>query len=209
MLNALLKDGLLNFILKLDRWLLLKINHDWSNPFFDSIFPLWRHSDIWIPLYFFLFVFMILNFGLRSFYWMLFLGLTAGVCDQISSSFVKELFDRLRPCRDPSLAEQLRLLLNYCPSSGSFTSSHATNHFGVAMFIYITMKDVFKRSGKLFFVWAATICYGQVYVGVHYPLDVIGGAILGCGIGYTIAYIFNSSPALSYTTLSAPDADID
>jgi membrane-associated phospholipid phosphatase len=204
MLNTLLKDGLLNFILDFDRWLLLKINRDWSNPFFDSVFPVWRHSDTWIPLYLFLFMFMVLNFGWRSVFWMLFLGLTAGICDQVSSSLVKELFGRLRPCNDPSLSGQLNLLLNRCPTSGSFTSSHATNHFGVAMFIYITMKDVFKRAGKLFFVWAATICYGQVYVGVHYPLDVIGGAILGCGIGYTMALIFRSQPLLRYSTVRNP-----
>jgi membrane-associated phospholipid phosphatase len=204
MLNTLLQDGLLNNILDFDRWLLLKVNRDWSNPFFDSVFPVWRHSDIWIPLYFFLFVFMILNFGWRSVFWMLFLGLTAGICDQVSSSLVKELFGRLRPCNDPSLTGQLHLLLNRCPTSGSFTSSHATNHFGVAMFIYITMKDVFRRAGKLFFVWAATICYGQVYVGVHYPLDVIGGAILGCGIGYAMALIFRSQPLLGYRPVRQP-----
>jgi membrane-associated phospholipid phosphatase len=199
MLNALLlKDGLLNNILEFDRWLLLKINQDWTNSFFDAVFPIWRHSDTWIPLYFFLLVFMLLNFGWRSIFWMLFVGLTAGICDQISSTLVKELFDRIRPCSEPTLIGQVRLLLNRCPSSGSFTSSHAVNHFGIATFIYITMKDVFKNAGKLFFLWAATICYGQVYVGVHYPLDVIGGAVLGCALGYTIALIFKSQPALHY-----------
>lgn len=201
MLNALLKDGLLNSILEIDRWLLIKINNDSSNSFFDAIFPVYRHSDVWIPLYFFLFTFMVLNFGWRSIFWMLFLGLTAGICDQISSSFVKEFFDRTRPCSEPSLIGQIHLLLNRCPGSGSFTSSHATNHFGVAMFIYLTMKNVFKGANKLFFVWAATICYGQVYVGVHYPLDVIGGAILGCSIGYGMALIFKAQPALAYNTV--------
>jgi undecaprenyl-diphosphatase len=199
MLNALLKDGLLSWILEIDRWLLVKINSDWSNSFFDAIFPIYRHSDVWIPLYFFLFMFMILNFGWRSIFWMLFLGLTAGICDQISSGLIKDWVGRTRPCGDPSLVGQIHLLLNRCPVSGSFTSSHATNHFGVAMFIFLTMKDVFgKRAGKLFFVWAATICYGQVYVGVHYPLDVIGGGILGCGIGYAMALIFKSQPYLHY-----------
>ncbi len=199
MLIAFLKDGLLNTIVEFDRWLLIKINNDWSNSVFDSIFPVYRHSDVWIPLYFFLFIFMILNFGWRSIFWMLFLGVTAGICDQISSGLIKDMVGRIRPCGDPSMVEHIHLLLNRCPTSGSFTSSHATNHFGVAMFIYLTMKDVFGKNGKVFFLWAATICYGQVYVGVHYPLDVIGGGILGCGIGYAMALIFKSQPVLSYT----------
>jgi undecaprenyl-diphosphatase len=115
---------------------------------------------------------------------------------------VKEFFDRVRPCSEPTLAGHVRLLLNRCPSSGSFTSSHAVNHFGIATFIYVTMKDIFKNSGKLFFIWAATICYGQVYVGVHYPLDVIGGAVLGCLLGYAIAMIFKSQPALNYNPVN-------
>lgn len=204
MLNtALLNSGFLDKMLELDRWLLLKINRDWSNPFFDSIFPFWRHSDTWLPLYLFLFLFMTMNFGWRSIPWMLLLGVTAGICDQVSSSLVKDFFGRVRPCRDEGLVGQLNLLLNYCPSSGSFTSSHATNHFGVATFIYITMKKVWGRAGLWFFVWAATICYGQVYVGVHYPFDVIGGAVLGSAIGYLMAMVFNKQPMLSYNKVRA------
>ena len=204
MLNGLLlKDGLLQKLLDFDRWLLIKINTDWSNSFFDSIFPVWRHSDTWLPLYFFLFLFMIMNFGWRSLPWMLLLGVTAGICDQVSSSFLKEFFARQRPCSDGSMFGHIRFLLTRCPTSGSFTSSHATNHFGAAMFIYITMKDVFKKNGLWFFVWAASICYGQVYVGVHYPFDVVGGAIVGCLIGYGMALIFNSQPLLSYKKTKA------
>jgi len=190
--------GFADKIIAIDRWLFLKINDSWANPFFDTIFPLWRHSDFWIPLYFFLALLMLMNFGWRSFFWMLFIGLVAGIGDQISSSIIKDLFDRVRPCSEPLLTGKLHLLLNRCPTSGSFTSSHATNHFAIAMFIYCTAKDVFRSYTKLFFVWAATICYGQVYVGVHYPLDVVGGAVLGCAIGYGVALIFNAQPALSF-----------
>lgn len=199
MLNILmLLTGILDKLQAFDKWLLLKINHDGSNSFFDSLMPLWRHSDFWLPLYLFLFVFMILNFGWRSIFWMLFIGLTAGICDQISSTLVKDFFDRVRPCSEPSLVGQVHLLLNRCPTSGSFTSSHATNHFGVAMFIFLTAREVFGRYTKLFFFWAASICYGQVYVGVHYPFDVIGGAVLGCIIGYLLAVIYKAQPVLSY-----------
>jgi membrane-associated phospholipid phosphatase len=203
MLNGvLLKNGILEKLLEFDQWLFLEINSDWTNSFLDSVFPFWRHSDTWLPLYLFLFLFMVMNFGWRALPWMLILGITAGICDQVSSNFVKDFFDRARPCSEPELIGKGRMLLSRCPISGSFTSSHAVNHFGSAMFIYITMKDVFKKAGLLFFAWAATICYGQVYVGVHYPFDVIGGAILGCGIGYLMALIFNGQPWLSYKKMN-------
>jgi len=61
----------------------------------------------------------------------------------------------------------------------------------MAWFIYMTMKQYFKKWSYLFFIWAATIAYGQVYVGIHYPLDVLGGAIIGSFIGIMTASIFN------------------
>jgi membrane-associated phospholipid phosphatase len=199
MLNVLLlTSGFLEKLLQFDRWLLLKINHDWANSLFDTLCPILRHSDTSLPLYLFLFLFMIINFGWRSLPWMIILGLTAGVCDQVSSFLIKDFFNRVRPCRDPSLAGKINFLVLYCPGSGSFTSSHATNHFGAAMFIYTTWSNLLRKWRWLFFVWAGVICYSQVYVGVHYPFDVIGGAILGCGIGYLMATLFKKMPALSF-----------
>jgi len=98
---------------------------------------------------------------------------------------------RPRPCRDEFFMNQVRLILNNCPGGYSFPSSHAVNHFGFAMFIFITLRPIFKNWGYLFFLWAATICYGQVYVGVHYPVDVLCGAALGCMIGYLTASFYN------------------
>jgi undecaprenyl-diphosphatase len=63
--------------------------------------------------------------------------------------------------------------------SGSFTSSHAANHFGLAMFSFLTLRPQIGKWAWLFFLWAAAIGYAQVYVGVHYPTDIIGGAVLG------------------------------
>lgn len=169
----------------------LKINNDWTSPFLDSNYPWWREASTWTPLYLFLILFAFYNFGWKVWPWIVFFALTAALTDQISSGILKDWVNRPRPCSDDMLMYQARLLLNRCPSSGSFTSSHATNHFGAACFIYFTMKPWFKKWGYLFFVWAATISYGQVYVGVHYPLDIICGAILGSGIGTLTSSIFN------------------
>jgi undecaprenyl-diphosphatase len=85
----------------------------------------------------------------------------------------------------------MRLLLEHCSGGFSFTSSHATNHFGFAMFVFLTTKDVFGKWGRWLFVWAATISYGQVYVGVHYPVDILFGALLGICIGTLTAGYYN------------------
>jgi len=180
-----------------DRWLFTKINQDWTNPFLDYIFPLWREAITWVPLYIFLLAFVFINFGKKAWPWVAGLLVTVLMTDQISSHILKPYVNRMRPCHDIYLADHIRLLLRYCSDSRSFTSSHATNHFGVAFFIYFTMKPYFKKWGYLFFVWAATISYGQVYIGVHYPLDVICGALLGSTIGYYISVFFNKKIGIS------------
>ena len=191
-----------------DRWLFTKINHDWTTPFLDTLFPFWREAMTWIPLYFFLLLFVLVNFGRKAWPWIILLIITVGLTDQISSHVLKPLVDRPRPCHDPLLANSIRLLLNYCSDSRSFTSSHAANHFGVGCFIFYTMKPYFKKWNYLFFVWAATVSYGQIYIGVHYPVDVIGGALLGTVIGYFMATAFNTKFGFTSSFTSATTAKL-
>ena len=174
-----------------DRWLFTKINQDWTTPFLDNLFPFWREAMTWIPLYLFLLLFVLINFGKKAWPWILFLILTVTITDQVSSHVLKPLVNRPRPCHDVLLADHIRLLLGYCSDSRSFTSSHAANHFGVGIFIFCTLKTYLKNWSYLFLLWAATVSYGQIYIGVHYPLDVLGGALLGSTIGYLMALFIN------------------
>lgn len=174
-----------------DRWLFTKINHDWTNGFLDYIFPVWREGITWVPLYIFLLILIMINFGKKAWPWIIGFIVTVSLTDQISSHIFKPLVNRLRPCHDLLLADDIRLLLKYCSDSRSFTSSHAANHFGLAFFIYYTLKPYFKKWSYLFFVWAATVSYGQVYIGVHYPTDVICGGIVGSITGYLTSWLFN------------------
>ena len=134
---------------------------------------------------------MLLNFGKKSWMWIILLILTTTVTDQLSSSVIKEWVQRPRPCQNAALMQQGHLLLNYCSPSYSFTSSHATNHFGAAFFIFTTLKLHIGKWGYLFFLWAALVSFAQVYVGVHYPFDVLCGGLVGSFIGYGMASIFN------------------
>lgn len=168
-----------------------KINTDWTNGFLDSFLLYFREPFVWIPFYFFLALFVILNFKLKGWMWALFLIVTVMVTDYTSSSIIKDYFFRLRPCRDPQLAHQMRFIASYCPISSSFVSSHAVNHFAVATFIYITFKEAVSRKWAFIFLWAFVVCYAQVYVGVHFPFDVFCGAIVGIILGFISSKLFN------------------
>ena len=181
----------------IDQWLFIYINTIWTNKFFDSIIPIWRESYTWIPLYLFLLLFVVINFGWKAFPWICLFIITVSLCDQVSSTFVKNWIARPRPCSDPFFSQYVRLLLSRCPSSGSFTSSHAVNHFGMTVFIVLTFKPFIGKWKYVAYLWAASIAYGQVYMGVHYPFDVVGGAVLGSLLGWFAASFYNRHFALA------------
>jgi len=184
-------------LLQFDRWLFHKINQTWTFPFFDGIMPFLRQQELWYFFYLFLLVFALYNFGIRGCWWVLGFIMTAVVGDLVSSHLIKAIFFRLRPCRDPEMIDQVRVLVNYCPQNSSFTSSHACNHFALAWFIFLTL----NQTGSwrwLLFLWAFIICYAQIYVGVHYPLDIFGGALIGSVIGIAMSRVF----AWQFGTLS-------
>jgi len=179
-----------NQLIRFDKWLFSIINQKATNAFFDTLMPIIRQPLNWIPLYLFLIIYAFIKFPKKALYWILGLGITATITDVLSSHIIKPFVGRLRPCNDLSIASSVRLLVDHCGQNGSFTSSHATNHFGVAMFIFMTLSTYFKNYRYLFFVWAGAISYAQVYVGVHFPFDVLFGGILGCIIGWGTGELF-------------------
>jgi membrane-associated phospholipid phosphatase len=172
-----------------DKWLFLKLNREWTNPFFDAVLPYFRDAYFWTPLYLFILVFIAINYGKTGFWWSLVFICTVALTDMIGAKVFKDGIERLRPCGDPFFSDQVRLLLKQCSGSYSFVSNHAANHFGLATFIFITFRGVFKNWTYLAFLWGLCIAYAQVYVGVHYPLDVLGGGVLGILVG-TLTGIF-------------------
>lgn len=175
-----------------DAWLLTHINNAWSSPFLDTLLPFVRETKFWIPLYLFLLLFVTMNFGTRGLWWVAAVVVVAALSDIISSQIIKQMIFRQRPCRDFTVMSQIRFFVNYCPQSSSFTSSHATSHFAQAVFFHLTLRHIIGKWSLLFFLWALLIAYTQVYVGVHYPFDVICGSLLGCGIGFAIAKLYHN-----------------
>ncbi len=166
------------------------LNGQLTNRFFDWLMPWLRNPPVWAPLYLFIALMLLINLKKKGLAILVFAIVTVSFTDSISHAF-KILFNRLRPCTDPAMEGMVRLLLDYAPANGSFTSSHASNHFGIAVFLHLTLHRYFGWYTWLLFIWAFFICYAQVYVGIHYPGDVLGGALIGCLVGYLTAFFCN------------------
>lgn len=157
--------------------------------FLDAVIPFVRNENFWAPLYIFLLVYAILNFKKSGLIWCLFFFAAFGCSDYVNSSILKPLFDRLRPCNTPELQSMMYVLVP-CGGGKSFPSSHAANHFAMAVFSAITFYKHARYAWIPFLLWALLVSYAQVYVGVHFPLDVLGGAIVGSFFGALFALLF-------------------
>lgn len=175
-------------ILNADYELFHLINGSLSNPFFDFWLKWMRNEWIWFPLYVFIISFFIYNYGRNAYWLILFCFLTVGTSDTVSSQLIKKTVKRERPCRNEAIHNPVVRIR--CGSGYSFTSSHATNHFAIAVFLTLTLGRVIKRIGIPLITWAAIIGFAQIYVGVHFPLDVLTGSLIGIGIGWLWSYVF-------------------
>ncbi len=170
----------MDFLLNLDIGLLFFINRTLANPIFDKIFTLLTVQEHWYIVYTILIYFLLFKFQWRGRIFLLTLMLAITLADQLSSHVIKELVERIRPCHTFS---DIRLLVP-CGAGKSFPSSHAVNNFAAA----IILGSFFKNYKIHFILLASLIAFSRVYVGVHYPSDVLAGAILGTLIGVLFIY---------------------
>lgn len=166
-------ESLLNF----DTELFLYINNLHMGEF-EQLLVVVRHGLTWIPLYLGIIFYMI--FKWRNHFWvpLLFTLATVAVSDSVSSQLIKKTVRRDRPCR---ALEEATVRVR-CGVGFSFPSSHATNHNALAFF-WIFLFSFWGRKRWLFLGWAVLIGFAQIFVGVHYPVDVLTGLILGALIG--------------------------
>lgn len=171
-----------------DTTLFRAVNIEGSNQLFDWILPLWRNRNLWFPFYALLLILVAYKFKKAAIPWILFAALAPSLGDLFSSHVLKPFFDRPRPC---SVILDVILRADYCPGNGSFPSSHAVNHFALAVFFWLTLRTRWPRFAWLFLIWAVIVCYAQIYVGVHYPFDVLAGAAIGGAIGWFCYWAFS------------------
>jgi membrane-associated phospholipid phosphatase len=181
---------MLSRLIDLDYLLFYYVHFEWSNNLGDSLFPFIRNQFFWAPIYLFLLIYSIYNYGKKGLLWCISYLVTFGIADYTSSSILKPIFERMRPCNDETFLETIRELVN-CGSGYSFPSSHAANHFAMSVFIAITLTKNHKWLWAPLLLWAALVAYAQVYVGVHFPMDVLAGALIGSFIGVAVGILFN------------------
>lgn len=165
------------------------INQTISNVVFDWLMPVLRNPYTWAPLYLFLIIFLIRNYKKQGIVILVFFLMTFAVGDFMSSSIIKKEVMRIRPCNDVAFKDQVNLRVR-CGSGYSFPSSHATNHFALGIFLLVIFRKRWKPIVWLSLGWAASISFAQIYVGVHYPIDIFAGATLGSIIGILTASLF-------------------
>ena len=165
-------------LIHIDHTLFDFINQDLSNPFFDVVLPVVRNKKTWIPFYF-LGAGLLFRYKRKQAIWIILFGvLSVGLADLVSSHFLKDYFARVRPCLLPDFANHVNLIVSRCSGAYSFPSSHAANHFALALFLSYVLSSS-KTLIAILMVWAGIISFAQIYVGVHFPLDIIGGILVG------------------------------
>ena len=182
-------SSIFQWLMEADTNLFLLLNGMHSSFFYTVMY--WASNKwIWIPFYAWIF------FRLRHIYQkdivrivlLIFFLVTAS--DQISTNIIKNFIARPRPCHEAALAEKVHLVKNYCGGEFGFVSSHAANSFALLTSLFFLLKRKDKKLIQLLLTWAIIVSYSRIYLGVHYPGDVICGALLGALLGKIFSEIY-------------------
>lgn len=196
---------MIDYLISIDKSIFYFINKTLSNPFSDFIMPIITNEKYWFPIYIILFIYLIFfshlkeikynNLTFKYYFtnllkenksgFLIAFLIAVGVLlsDQITAGLIKNLVGRPRPCHE---LENINLLVR-CGVGKSFPSAHAANNFFAATFL----THFFKKQKYTFFTIAALVAISRVFVGVHYPIDIISGAIIGTIIAIILINFYN------------------
>ena len=143
----------------------------------------------WLPFYVVLVYLVFKKYQWKGLWIILGIAVLITCSDQLSAHVFKPVFQRLRPCHDPLIQDLVYLPYGHCGGQYGFVSSHAANTFALASLIFMTMRQHYKKIGWLMFSWATLVSYSRIYMGVHFPGDVICGAAVGMILGFGIGWL--------------------
>jgi undecaprenyl-diphosphatase len=158
--------------------------------FFDPVMYWASNKIFWFPFYALIIFLIARSYKKRSILIFIGVGLLITLSDQLASHLIKNVVRRLRPSRDAALAGLVHLSKAGAGGLYGFVSSHAANSFALLVFLSLVLDSRFRWLKYVLLFWALLVSYSRVYVGVHYPGDVLGGVLLGSIIGYIVALLY-------------------
>ena len=182
---------MLELLIEIDTQIFLFLN-DLNTPWLDKAMYLITNKYVWIPLYIFIIILIFWRFRLRGIAGIVLIIIAIGLSDYITSGIMKPFFERLRPCHNPEISYMVHLVSN-CGGKYGFASGHAANSFALASSLFLIYRKQIKYLGWMY-LWASIVAYSRIYVGVHYPFDVITGALIGIVFSIFICIIYTKLP---------------
>ena len=175
-------------LLNIDTELFLSLNA-YHTDFLDHLMSLISGNLLWIPFYLWLIYLFYQKYGMKILWVLLSIGLLIAFTDRTSVLLFKEVFQRLRPCHNPDIKELVHIVNNHCGGKYGFVSSHATSTFALAFFTYRIL-DTNRFVISVLGIFVMSVGFSRIYLGVHYPLDILGGWILGGMIAFLLSDLF-------------------
>ena len=180
---------MLELLNEIDRSVFIAIN-SFHNSWLDGLMWYASEKTIWIPLYIFLAFIFLKKFGKENFLYLILLCVLMILCsDVIASLVIKPLAARLRPSHTPGIMENIHIINNYRGGLYGFVSSHAANSFALCTFTILSVRK--KQISLIMLFYATLVSYSRIYLGVHYPGDIIGGAIIGAAVAAFGFFVLN------------------
>jgi undecaprenyl-diphosphatase len=180
----------LDSLIQADQELFLWLN-GYHTPFWDAIMATVTYKFTWIPLYVFMVYSLYARFGAKAIGYFLCMIVVVLLADKIASGIFKPYFMRPRPCHDPVIGPLVHTLVG-CGGQYGFVSSHSATGFGIALSFNLLSNSRIKLAPWLF-LWAFVYSFSRIYVGVHYPLDLVAGGVVGLLTAFLVVAIYRRS----------------